>query len=272
MEFDFERFAYTKCNNYILLSGRAMASILIFGGPELARPFVETIPASFSVIVHGLVAGDFPNRDNVRPLADPGELQGGFPDDLRAIVDLDYDRAARERNFDSIGRAPAGTLFITNALTMTATEAASKAGGLPAIGIGYVPALYGASTLLEAAPALQTTPEAAEQGFALLRELAGKELEIVTDRIALVSARTLAMIVNEAAFALMEGVADPEDIDVAMKLGTNYPEGPLRWADIIGPDIVLQVLQGLYDEYQEERYRPCVLLKQLVRAGSGFHV
>jgi 3-hydroxybutyryl-CoA dehydrogenase len=80
------------------------------------------------------------------------------------------------------------------------------------------------------------------------------------------------MIVNEGAFALMEGVAGAADIDTAMKLGTNYPEGPLKWADQIGPDIILAILHALHDEYAEERYRPCVLLKQLARAGKGFGI
>jgi 3-hydroxybutyryl-CoA dehydrogenase len=86
------------------------------------------------------------------------------------------------------------------------------------------------------------------------------------------------MIINEAAFALMEGVASAEDIDTAMKLGTNYPLGPLEWADRIGLDQVLAVLEGLQAEYGDDRYRPAPLLRQLVRAGHcgqstgrGFH-
>ncbi|MEP7220753.1 MAG: 3-hydroxyacyl-CoA dehydrogenase family protein, partial [Bacteroidota bacterium] len=106
----------------------------------------------------------------------------------------------------------------------------------------------------------------------LLRSITGAELEIVVDRVGLVSARTMAMIINEGMFAMMEGVATPSDIDVAMKLGTNYPEGPLAWADRIGADIILHILDALLDEYREERYRPCVLLRQLVRAGRGVHV
>jgi 3-hydroxybutyryl-CoA dehydrogenase len=64
-----------------------------------------------------------------------------------------------------------------------------------------------------------------------------------------------------------------------MKLGTNYPKGPLAWADEIGLPVIMLVLDGLYREYQQERYRPCVLLKQYVRAGwtgksagRGFYV
>jgi 3-hydroxybutyryl-CoA dehydrogenase len=79
--------------------------------------------------------------------------------------------------------------------------------------------------------------------------------------------RVLAMLINEAAFAVMEGLAAPADIDKAMMLGVNYPKGLLAWADEIGIGVVTLILDGLYREYQQERYRPCVQLKQMMRAG-----
>lgn len=245
-----------------------MASLLILGAPALAGAFAELIPTSHTTLAYDPDSSSWSGHPGVRPVSGPEE----FPEDLSAVIDLSYERGAKEKTLALLAarRAPGATLY-TNVLTMTATEAASLAGVGSAIGISYVPALYPGGTLLEVSVALQTPPDDAAPALELLRELAGRELEVLQDRVALVSMRNLAMIINEAAFALMEGVADPGDIDVAMKLGTNYPEGPLAWADRIGGDLVLGVLQALYDEYQEERYRPCVLLKQYARAGRSLH-
>ena len=73
--------------------------------------------------------------------------------------------------------------------------------------------------------------------------------------------------INECAFALGEGVGSAEDIDTGMVLGLNYPRGPLAWADEIGLDHVLAVLDSLCEQYREERYRPAPVLRGLVRAG-----
>lgn len=91
--------------------------------------------------------------------------------------------------------------------------------------------------------------------------------------------RVAATLINEAAFVLGEGVAQAPDIDRAMQLGVNYPEGPLMWGDRIGLDEVLGCLLALYDHYGENRYRPAPALRRLVQAGftgrldgRGFYV
>jgi 3-hydroxybutyryl-CoA dehydrogenase len=78
--------------------------------------------------------------------------------------------------------------------------------------------------------------------------------------------RIVCQVINECAFALGEGVGSAQDIDTGMVLGLNYPRGPLSWADEIGVDHVLAVLDGLWEEYREARYRPAPELKRLVRA------
>jgi 3-hydroxybutyryl-CoA dehydrogenase len=95
----------------------------------------------------------------------------------------------------------------------------------------------------------------------------GLDAVVVKDSVGLVMARIVCALVNEAATALAEGVAGARDIDMAMRLGTNYPRGPLEWGDLIGLDIVLSVLLGLHDETGDDRYRPAPILRQYVRAG-----
>ncbi|MBI4945046.1 MAG: 3-hydroxybutyryl-CoA dehydrogenase [Bacteroidetes bacterium] len=83
--------------------------------------------------------------------------------------------------------------------------------------------------------------------------------------------RILVMLINEASDALYYGVATKEDIDLAMTKGVNYPKGLLKWADEIGIEKVLAELEKLYSEYGEDRYRPSVLLKKMVRDGKRFY-
>jgi 3-hydroxybutyryl-CoA dehydrogenase len=102
----------------------------------------------------------------------------------------------------------------------------------------------------------------AERFFATL----GKHPEWVGDAPGLVLGRIACQLVNEAAFALREGVGSAEDVDAGMELGLNHPRGPLAWGDAIGPDHVLAVLDGLWEELREERYRACPDLRVRVWA------
>ncbi len=104
---------------------------------------------------------------------------------------------------------------------------------------------------------------ATERFFATL----GKHTAWVGDAPGLVLGRIVCQVVNEAAFAIAEGVGSAEDVDAGMVHGLNYPRGILAWADEIGLDHVLAVLDGLYDERREERYRAAPLLRSLVMSG-----
>ncbi|MGI6413137.1 MAG: 3-hydroxybutyryl-CoA dehydrogenase [Syntrophomonadaceae bacterium] len=80
--------------------------------------------------------------------------------------------------------------------------------------------------------------------------------------------RLLIPMLNEAMYALMEGVATAEDIDASMKLGAGHPMGPLALADMIGLDVCLAIMQVLHSEFGDDKYRPCPLLVKMVRAGK----
>ncbi len=122
------------------------------------------------------------------------------------------------------------------------------------------------ATLVELTRGESSSPVAvarAERFFAAL----GKHVEWVGDAPGLVLGRIVCQVINESAFALGEGVGSAPDIDTGMVLGLNHPRGPLTWADEIGLDRVLAVLEGLCNEYREERYRPAPVLRKLVAAG-----
>ena len=95
----------------------------------------------------------------------------------------------------------------------------------------------------------------------------GKTPVEVRDFPGFVSNRVLMPMINEAVFALMEGVAEASAIDTVMTLGMNHPMGPLALADLIGLDTCLNILEVLHRELGDDRYRPCPLLRQYVAAG-----
>jgi 3-hydroxybutyryl-CoA dehydrogenase len=120
--------------------------------------------------------------------------------------------------------------------------------------------------LVEVIKGLQTSPATVDRVVGLAKAM-GKTPIPANDRPGFVSNRVLMPMINEAFYAWMEGVAEPAHLDEIMKLGCNFPMGPLRLADFIGLDTCLHILNVLHRELGEDKYRPCPLLKQLVAAG-----
>ena len=109
-----------------------------------------------------------------------------------------------------------------------------------------------------------------EDTIKVIRDLAtkmGKESIIVNDTPGFATSRLIGILQNEAIHAFAEGIASAEDIDKGMKLGMNHPMGPLELADFVGLDTLLHVMENLHNEYGDPKYRPPLLLRQMVRAG-----
>ncbi len=159
-------------------------------------------------------------------------------------------------------------ILASNTSSISITDIAAAAGNAAAprvIGMHFfnpVPVMK----LVEVIRGLQTSPETTERVLELAKAM-GKTPIPANDRPGFVSNRVLMPMINEAFYAWMEGVAEPQHIDEIMKLGCNFPMGPLRLADFIGLDTCVHIMNVLADGLNSERYRPCPLLKQLVTAG-----
>ena len=132
--------------------------------------------------------------------------------------------------------------------------------------------------LVEVVRGSETSDETAEEITELAREL-GKTPAVANDFPGFVSNRILMPYINEAVWALQEGVAEPEAIDTIAKLGFNHPMGPLALADLIGLDTCVAIMEVLRDGLGETRYEPCPLLRNLVdagklgrKSGAGFYI
>ena len=158
-------------------------------------------------------------------------------------------------------------VLATNTSSISITEIAAATGDRAGKVVGMhffypVPVMK----LVEVIRGLQTEPAVVERTIALSKVM-GKEPLSANDRAGFVSNRVLMPMINEAFYALMEGVADAESIDGIMKLGCNFPMGPLRLADFIGLDTCAHIMDVLADGLNSDRYRACPLLKQYVTAG-----
>ncbi len=120
--------------------------------------------------------------------------------------------------------------------------------------------------LVEVIRALQTSDATFATTMALCEKLEKKPVA-VHDAPGFVSNRVLMPMINEAAYCVMEGVAEPQAVDAVMKMGMNHPMGPLELADFIGLDVCLDILEVLYSGFGDPKYRACPLLRKMVAAG-----
>jgi 3-hydroxybutyryl-CoA dehydrogenase len=183
---------------------------------------------------------------------------------IEAIVEKLEIKAAVIRELDAVCGPDAILASNTSSISLTELAAVSAHPGR-VIGMHFfnpVPVME----LVEIICALQTTDAVAEAVTGLTRTI-GKTPRVSKDSYGFIVNRLLAPQINEAINCVYEGVATPEDIDSMMKLGANHPMGPLALGDLIGLDVVLNIMETLYRGFADPKYRPSPLLKQMVAAG-----
>jgi len=187
-----------------------------------------------------------------------------IPKNTSLVIELtNIDFLAKKKNLERFDKVLADTApILSSSITLTATEQSSWIlGRHRLVGISALPTLI-QKPLVEIAPTIYSPKETLEVAKLFFQSI-GKEIEIVQDRIGMVLPRMLCRIINEAAFAITEDIALPQDIDKVLKLGVNFSLGPIEWAEQIGLKQVYAVLKALHTDLQEERYRISPLLKQM---------
>jgi 3-hydroxybutyryl-CoA dehydrogenase len=263
---------------------RAFSRVLVVGAGQMGAGIAQVVAGSGrEVLLHDAAPGAVERGLEAmqRSLAKLHEKGGPDPDEVLRRVTPSSDLVEADLLIEAVvesadvkkevfraadGILPPDAILASNTSSIPITElAAATSRPDRVIGMHFfnpVPVL----ALVEVIRAEQTSDETAAAIVALARDL-GKTPAEANDFPGFVSNRILMPFINEAAYALMEGVAEPEAIDTVAKLGFAHPMGPLALADLIGLDTCVAIMEVLHDGLGDPKYAPCPLLRRYVAAG-----
>ncbi|MEK5238419.1 3-hydroxyacyl-CoA dehydrogenase NAD-binding domain-containing protein [Paenibacillus sp. FSL L8-0470] len=185
------------------------------------------------------------------------------------IETITEDLEAKQKVFNQLDQVcPSHIILASNTSTLSLTELASST-MYPerVIGMHFIHPV-GKVDLVEIVRGLKTSDSTFEDTKAFVDEVVEKKGVMIYESPGFVSSRLICLFINEAMHVLQEGVASPEDIDDAMRIGYQFQYGPLEMADRFGLDSILAALDNMFREYGELKYRPSTILKKMVRAGQ----
>ncbi|HSN89957.1 MAG TPA: 3-hydroxyacyl-CoA dehydrogenase NAD-binding domain-containing protein [Anaeromyxobacteraceae bacterium] len=240
--------------------------VLADATPELARRAVERLGATLGKLVEkGKMAADERTRvlGRIRA-AERLEDCAGADLAIEAIVESEAPKKEVLGRLDALLAPQAILASNTSSISITGLAACTRRPG-QFVGMHFMnppPVMQ----LIEIIRGLQTS-DATYQAVVALAKRFGKTTVTSKDSPGFIVNRILIPLLNEACFALQEGLASPEDIDTAVKLGLNHPMGPLTLADFVGLDTCLAIAEVLHRELGDDKYRPAPLLRNYVAAG-----
>lgn len=191
-------------------------------------------------------------------------LVHGIPRTVSLAVELtNIDLGKKRKNLELLDKKLSRVVpILSSSITVTVTEQATwMRNSERLVGISTLSS-YLENELIGLATSVRTSDSTISRAKYFLWSL-NREISVVQDRVGMVLPRIVCMLINEAASAVMENVAAPEEIDIATELGTNYPLGPIKWGNKIGFDQVVAVLDALQKDLGEDRYRAAPVLRQL---------